>query len=200
MSEHWEQTYSSSSEEQRSWTEHDPAMSLRCIAGCAVALGDGIIDVGGGASYLVDRLVALGYENVTVLDLSASALDSAQGRVGARATFLACDLFDWNPRVPVKLWHDRAVLHFITEPERRKAYVDHLSTCLALGGSAVIACFAPSGPSQCSSLPVVRASAEELCELFGDRYFLQSSATIDHRTPWGLAQPFTWVVLEKVAD
>ena len=200
MSEHWDQTYIASSEEQRSWTEHDPATSLRFIAECAVALGEEIVDVGGGASYLVDKLVELGYTKVTVLDLSTVALDFARSRVGNRATFLACDLFAWTPVAKVKLWHDRAVLHFMIGPKRRKAYVDHVATCLALGGSVVIACFAPSGPSQCSSLPVMRASAEELSELFGDRFAMQDSATIDHLTPWGLPQPFTWVRLNKIID
>jgi trans-aconitate methyltransferase len=189
----WEATYASTGEGERSWSEAVPVRSLEWIMATNVPADAPIVDIGGGASRLVDGLIDRGFTNVTVVDLSASALREAERRVGGRAHFVCADLFDWDPPQPVALWHDRAVLHFLTARAQRLAYVDHVARSVQPGGHVIVACFSPDGPERCSGLEVERASVEQLVELFGPRFELRASLTEDHVTPWGAVQSFTWV-------
>jgi hypothetical protein len=200
MSSHWESTYARTTPEGRSWSEDSAKTSLAWIAGASGAKNAAVVDVGGGASHLVDELLSVGYTNVTVVDLSASALAEVKARVGGRATLIEGDLFEWTPQAPLGLWHDRAVLHFLVSDDQRSRYVDHVAESVAIGGAVIVASFSLNGPEQCSGLPVSRASAEDLRQLFGPRFALQEEATINHETPWGSTQSFTWVRFSRLDE
>jgi SAM-dependent methyltransferase len=155
-----------------------------------------VIDVGGGASTLVDDLLDAGYRDLTVLDLSAAALRAARGRLGERA-----DLVDWIegdvtevelPEARFDVWHDRAVFHFLTEEDQRARYVEAARRSVRPGGHVIVAAFGPGGPARCSGLPVVRYSPDRLHDEFGSPFALVEHASETHRTPWGSAQEFIY--------
>ena len=151
---HWEEVYGTRAPTEVSWFEADPATSLEMIAAAKVEPGTAIIDVGGGASTLVDVLVARGYRDLTVLDVSQTALDVARARLGEDATkvrWVAHDLLTWRPPRRFGLWHDRAVFHFLVAPDQRAAYLAVLHAALEPGGSAIVATFAENGPEMCSA-------------------------------------------------
>ena len=200
MSSHWESAYARTTPQERSWSEDSAKTSLAWIAAASVAKNAAIVDVGGGASHLVDELLSEGFTNVTVVDLSASALAEVKARVGGRATLIEGDLLEWTPQEPLGLWHDRAVLHFLTSDDQRSRYIDHVAESVAVGGVAIVACFSLDGPEQCSGLDVRKASAEDLCQLFGSRFALEEEATINHETPWGSLQSFTWVRFTRLGE
>jgi hypothetical protein len=156
-------------------------------------MGASIIDIGGGESRLVDRLLDAGYSDVTVLDLSANAIAATKKRVGSlaeRAQWIVADITEWRPQRNYRLWHDRAVLHFLTEPADRAAYVSALRAATAPGSCVVISTFALDGPEKCSGLPVVRYSAETLADELGGDFRLVDTQREDHETPWGTVQRF----------
>jgi len=175
-------------------------MSVRLIAANEAGTSAAVVDVGAGASVLVDHLLALGYTDVTVLDVSRRALDEVRQRLGARCervVFVHHDVVTWEPRRLYDVWHDRAAFHFLTERNERDQYVDVVSRAVRVGGSAVLATFAEDGPAQCSGLPVVRYSAEMLAEVFAESFSLAREDRQEHVTPGGVVQPFTWVVLRR---
>ena len=197
--EHWDDRYTTIGEAAVSWHEPEPTMSLEVLDAAGVTPDASVIDVGGGASRLVDALVARGFGDVTVLDVSAAALDEARRRVGEATpvTWLHQDLLHWVPERTWTVWHDRAVFHFLTEPTDREAYRQLLRRAVAPGGVVVVATFAQDGPEWCSGLPVRRYAATELArELGADLEVLASGSTV-HRTPAGGVQPFTWVALRR---
>ncbi len=190
--DHWERIYGAKAEDQVSWFERQPGRSLDLIRR-AVPASAAVIDVGGGASRLVDELMAVGYRDLTVLDLAEAALARSRQRLGTRAdavAWIAADVTAWAPPRCYDLWHDRAVFHFLTEPAERAAYCAALGAALRAGGSAVIATFAPSGPERCSGLPVVRYSPESLAAELGNGLVLEETAAETHRTPSGVEQDF----------
>jgi SAM-dependent methyltransferase len=199
--EHWERVYSTKATDAVSWFQAHAYRSLRLIEATGVSKEAPIIDVGGGASTLVDDLLARQYRNVTVLDLSAAALDSAKARLGARAgsvTWLQGDITQTGlPVHAYDLWHDRAVLHFLTAAEDRQAYVKTATDSLKPGGHAIIATFAEDGPLRCSGLPVMRYSAADLHAEFAEAFTLVSHERELHRTPFGTTQQFTYCWLRK---
>ena len=154
-----------------------------------------VIDVGGGASSLVDHLVARGCTDLTVLDISEVSLAAARARVGDHApvAWLQNDVLTWRPQRRFDLWHDRAVLHFLVDPVDQQRYVATLRAALAPAGAAIIATFAPDGPDQCSGLPVARYSVDDLSALLGDAFAVVEASREEHTTPTGALQPFTWV-------
>jgi len=152
-----------------------------------------VLDVGGGAAYLVDHLVAAGYADVTVLDLSEAALDVARARLPeAPVTWVRADVTSWEPDRRWNMWHDRAVLHFLVDEESRAAYLRTIHRALAPGGAVVIGTFAQDGPTHCSDLEVRRYSQDELGELLGETFEVLHLDRIIHHTPGGAAQPFNW--------
>ena len=156
---HWEGVYTQKGENEVSWFQENPALSLELIAQVGATSASAIIDIGGGASRLVDNLVERGFEDVTVLDLSGAALEAAKARLGDRAAqvhWIVADVTVWEPLRAYDIWHDRAAFHFLTEDRDRTAYVARLERTLKVGGYAIIAAFAPDGPERCSGLPVVR--------------------------------------------
>ena len=183
---HWETVYQEKSETQVSWFQESPALSLELISALTPAPEASIIDVGGGASRLVDELVMRGYGDVTILDLSQAALQAAQARLGPKAhgvEWIAADATHWRPQRTYDLWHDRAAFHFLTSPDDRARYIQHLTKALAPGGHAIIATFALDGPDRCSGLPVVRYDAAALGAELGDVFSLIDTRAHAHSTP-----------------
>jgi SAM-dependent methyltransferase len=197
---HWDAAYAGG-DRNRSWFQEDPAESLAAVARVAPPLDAPIIDVGGGSSALAGRLLERGHSDVTVLDLSRTALDLARERLGpagARVTWVADDLLAWTPPRRYALWHDRAVLHFFVSRRDRARYAATLRAALRPGGHAIIATFAPHGPDRCSGLPVRRSSAPEIAQLLGAGFHVVEASVHEHRTPSGAVQPFTWVLAKRV--
>ena len=190
---HWQNIYTTKRETEVSWFEDNPAVSLDLIALAGAGRKSAIIDIGGGASRLVDRLIDAGYEDLTVLDLSAAALDAAKARVGEQAGqvhWLVADVTAWTPQRLYDVWHDRAAFHFLTDPADRAAYVARLRRALKAGGHVIIGSFAPDGPEKCSGLPVARHDSKSLAEALGPGFALIDSRRRDHLTPWGVTQHF----------
>ena len=197
--EHWDDVWSTRRADEVSWFQAEPTASLRLITGVTDPVA-GVIDVGGGASRLVDGLLDAGYRDLTVLDVAAAALDQARERLGPRASavdWVATDVTAWEPDRTFDVWHDRAVLHFLTAEVDRQRYVDVLRRSVAPDGHVVLATFAPDGPEACSGLPVRRHSAAELVELVGPGFALVEAPTELHRTPSGGEQHFQYVLLRR---
>jgi SAM-dependent methyltransferase len=190
---HWEQVYGTKAEDQVSWFQAQPRVSLELLARAGVGLDARIVDIGGGASRLVDALLDRGHTQVTVLDIAAPALDQARRRLGKRApavTWIAADVTSWVPAVPFDVWHDRAVFHFLTRAEDREAYRATMRAALRPGGHAILATFSTSGPERCSGLPVVRYEPATLTAELGDGFRLVESVRDEHLTPAGKMQSF----------
>ena len=202
ISEHWDRTYATKPDVELSWFEREPTMSLRWICQEVRGRSDAIIDVGGGTSELVDRLVQQGFTDVTVLDIAANALDRVQTRLASEARlvhFVHHDVLTWNPERSYDVWHDRAVFHFLTDPNDRANYVALSARGVKPGGAVVLATFAEDGPTHCSGLPVARYSPVAAAEIFGAAFTLVAHEREEHRTPGGVVQPFTWVVLRRLS-
>jgi trans-aconitate methyltransferase len=192
---HWEQIYRDRGPREVSWFQADPAISAELIV--AAAAGDRtvpVIDIGGGASLLAATLATSGFTDVTVLDISARALQASrrQDPTGT-VSFLRADVLGWRPPRRWEVWHDRAVFHFLTGPQNRAGYLAALRQGLRPGGTLVLATFAPDGPTHCSGLPVARYSAQDLASELGEEFTVTAARTEQHHTPAGAIQPFTWI-------
>jgi SAM-dependent methyltransferase len=197
--EHWDAVYAARAPEEVSWFQSEPALSLELVR-AAAGPADPVVDVGGGASLLVDRLLELGYESVTVLDVSERALARARERLGpraARASWVRADAAAYRPAAPVAVWHDRAVFHFLTERADREAYARAAAGAVRRGGTLILAAFAPDGPEKCSGLPVRRCGPDEVLEDFGADFALAETRRETHVTPWGAEQRFGWFALRR---
>ncbi|MEJ6788083.1 class I SAM-dependent methyltransferase [Brevundimonas sp. BR2-1] len=193
---HWENVYQTKAVDDVSWYRPHLEVSLRLIANAAPDLGSAIIDVGGGEATLVDDLVARGYSDVTVLDISQAAIEVAKARLGASgaaAHWITGDItaVALEP-ARYDVWHDRAVFHFLTTAEDRAAYVRQVASAVRPGGHVIVATFGPEGPQKCSGLDVVRYDAEHLHGEFGPKFRLLDSVTQVHETPWGTPQQFMY--------
>ena len=196
----WEGIYATTPSTEVSWYERHPATSLRLIEEVAPGSDAAVIDVGAGASLLVDGLVTHGFSDVTVLDVSEHALSEVRERLGVgvqSVTFLTEDVLRWNPDRQYDVWHDRAVFHFLTDATDRDRYVDVAASTVRSGGYLVLATFAEDGPTQCSGLRVSRYSAEDLGEVFSPIFLVARYEREEHVTPRGVVQPFTWVMLRR---
>ncbi|MEI2296869.1 class I SAM-dependent methyltransferase [Ensifer sp. MJa1] len=199
---HWDAAYRTKGEAGVSWFEDKPAVSLDLIRKYAPVRSSSLIDIGGGASRLVDTLLDEGANAVTVLDLSPAALEAARARLGARAgrvQWLAADVTVWTPDHAYDLWHDRAAFHFLTDPVDRAAYVERLTAAVKPGGYAIIATFAPDGPERCSGLPVVRYDAATLGRVIGPSFRLVEALRHDHQTPSKTLQAFQFSVWQRLS-
>jgi len=191
--EHWQRVYGQKAEDELSWHQARPATSLLLISQGGVGPEARVVDVGGGASRLADALLEAGFRDVTVLDVSEEALETARRRLGQRAssiTWVVADATRWEPGASFDLWHDRAVFHFMTRPEEREAYLASLRRSLRIGGQAIIGTFATGGPERCSGLPVQRYEPESLAAVLGAEFRLVDSLHEDHHTPAGKVQKF----------
>lgn len=202
--DHWERVYSTKATTSVSWFQEHAETSLSIIRSTCVAKDAAIIDVGGGASKLVDGLLFDGYDNLSVLDLSVAALSAAKQRIGslsAKVTWLEADVTKVDlPNHYFDVWHDRAVFHFLTTPEDRAAYVSTVLCAVKPGGHVIVATFAEDGPTQCSGLPVMRYRADELHAEFGDSFTLLQHSKEVHHTPFGTDQQFVYCYCRKVAS
>ncbi|OIJ40783.1 class I SAM-dependent methyltransferase [Massilia timonae] len=193
---HWETVYRTKAPDAVSWYAPHLDTSLALIERSAGAPSAAIIDVGGGEATLVDDLLARGYTDVSVLDISAEAIRVARARLGAqaaRAQWLVGDITKAElPERRYDVWHDRAVFHFLLEPAHRAAYVRQVARAMRPGGSVIVATFGPEGPTKCSGLDIVRYDAEGLHDEFGPAFRLVESRTELHRTPFGTTQQFVY--------
>jgi SAM-dependent methyltransferase len=198
---HWENVYTTKGEKEVSWFQENPAPSLELIALAGLSADATIIDIGGGASRFVDALVERKIGQITVLDLSAAALDAAKERLGERGAgveWVVADVTTWEPSQTYDLWHDRAAFHFLTDPADQSAYVDRLKKALKRGGCAIIGTFALDGPERCSGLPIVRYDAVSLSAMLGTDFNLIDARRHDHTTPWGAVQRFQFSLFRRV--
>lgn len=198
---HWENVYRDKAVDQVSWFQPQAASSLRLIEDCA-GPDAALIDVGGGASVLVDDLLDAGYRDVTVLDLADAALASARARLGARAQaveWIAGDITQVElPANRYDVWHDRAVFHFLTDAADRARYVAQVLKSVKPGGHVIVATFGPGGPLQCSGLDVVRYAPGALHAEFGDAFRLERHETEIHHTPAGKDQEFVYCYCRRL--
>jgi SAM-dependent methyltransferase len=199
---HWETVYTNKGEKEVSWFQENPAPSLELFAQVGAVPASAIIDIGGGASRLVDYLIKNGFQDVTVLDLSGAALDAAKVRLGGRAAqvhWVVADATVWEPVKAYDVWHDRAAFHFLTDEQDRTAYVARLVRGLKVGGHAIIATFALDGPERCSGLPVMRYDAASLGQALGRTFQLVHTQRHEHATPWGSQQIFQFSIFRRHA-
>ena len=197
---HWESVYATKGESEVSWFQEDPAPSLELIALAGIPPDAAIIDIGGGASRLVDGLVARKFTRLTVLDLSEAALAVARQRLGDKAATVGWEIADitkWQSSGTYDLWHDRAAFHFLIDPADQSAYVDRLKKAVKPGGYVVIGTFALDGPERCSGLPIVRYDAPALSVILGTGFKLIDARRHDHATPWGALQRFQFSTFRR---
>jgi trans-aconitate methyltransferase len=195
----WEGVHDSKDVDAVSWWQSVPELSLGLVDRAGVGRDEPIIDVGAGWSTLVDHLVERHYRDLTAIDLSTTALNTVRERLGPggdHVVLQVADVLDLHPNRTYALWHDRAVYHFLTEPEERADYLSSLERCLRPGGHVVVATFGPDGPTTCSGLPIVRYTHQELAAEF-PAYELVATSGEDHMTPWGSVQQFTAVLLRR---
>lgn len=203
--EYWNNRYTSIGTTHVSWFEERPTMSLELFDRAGVTEAASVIDIGGGASSLVDSLIERGHRDLSVLDLSSEALDEARRRTtgrGAAVDWMVGDVREFVPARQWDVWHDRAAFHFLVDAAERRQYVEALAAGLAEDGLVIVATFAEDGPEQCSGLPVERYDADRL---FGE---LSAGVPLElvlaerqlHITPSGSEQPFTWIVARRSAD
>jgi SAM-dependent methyltransferase len=199
-SDHWERVYATRSTTEVSWYQRQPTTSLHMIDAIGLDTSAAIIDVGAGASLLVDCLLTRGFTDVTVLDVSQRALDEVHRRLGELArqvTFVADDIVTWEPDRHFDLWHDRAVFHFLVNIADQDRYVQLAGRAVRRGGALVVASFAEDGPTMCSGLPVSRYSSGDLASMFSPTFTLIADEREEHVTPAGVVQPFTWAVFRR---
>ncbi len=199
--DHWEAVYTTTKDEADvSWFQDSPVPSLELIEQARPDKDAAIIDVGGGASRLADSLLERGFRRVTVLDISAAALDLAALRLGRRASeiqWIVDDVTAWEPVQRFDIWHDRAAFHFLVEATDRAAYIARLKQALVPGGYAIIGSFAADGPQTCSGLPVHRYDAAGLARELGEDFVLVNSRPHDHATPWNAQQRFQFSMFRR---
>lgn len=195
--QHWENVYTQKSADAVSWFQPQATQSLNIIQRLPLDKSARIIDVGGGASTLVDDLSQLNYQNLSVLDLSSAALQVAQRRLGGdtaqKIHWIEGDVTKISmPKHSIDVWHDRAVFHFLTTEGDRRQYIETVLNCVKPGGYVIVATFAEDGPEQCSGLPVQRYSASALYDEFGSPFDLLGHEKESHQTPFGTTQNFVY--------
>ena len=193
---HWEKVYTTKAADQVSWYRPHLELSLSLIERAAVGLSPSLIDVGGGESTLVDDLLVRGHQNITVLDISQTAIDVTKKRLkdlARRVNWITADVTKASlDPCAYDFWHDRAVFHFLTSMKQRAAYVNTVRHAVKQGGHVIVGTFGPEGPAKCSGLDVMRYDAESLHDQFGTRFRLVESVKELHQTPFGTTQQFLY--------
>ena len=192
--EHWDEIYRQRTDSELSWSRADQGLSLKLLSRLAPPPAS-VLDVGGGRSGLAAALAAAGWSDITVLDLSSVALETADFPTSVAR--IVADVTAWGPERSVHAWHDRAVLHFMASDDERQAYARVAAAAVAPGGVAIIGTFRPDGPDRCSGLEVRRSSADEVAGLLGVGFAFEEAHEEFHHTPWGVSQQFTWAVLRR---
>jgi SAM-dependent methyltransferase len=200
--DHWQHLYRTKKADSLSWYRAHLEVSLELLASAGLSDEARLIDVGGGASTLVDDLLDRGLRDLTVVDVSEEALALARRRLGERANavrWYAKDVLEIALQPGAfDFWHDRAVLHFLVRAADTARYARTAARAVAAGGYAVIAGFAPDGPQRCSGLAVARRAPEEIAALFAPAFALVQSRAEQHRTPAGINQSFAYALLQRV--
>jgi SAM-dependent methyltransferase len=199
---HWENVYTTKREDEVSWFQENPALSLELIGAAGATRESHLIDIGGGESRLVDVLLQRGFRLLTVLDLSETALAAARARIGDEARnveWIVADVTKWTPSRQYDIWHDRAAFHFLTDPDDRAAYISRLKSALRPGGQAIIGTFALDGPEKCSGLPVQRYDGASLQATLGSEFTILEDRRETHTTPWGSTQSFQFTRFQRSA-
>ncbi len=194
--QHWENRYSGTDADKLTWYQPRPAQSLQWIHQYCDP-DQALIDIGAGASTLTDHLLEDGYNNITLLDLSEHSLAESRARLGSNAdtvNWITADITNWQAQQKYALWHDRAVFHFLTEAEDRRAYKQALASALQENGILIMATFAIGDPEKCSGLPIVQYNADSLQAELGEQFLLLNHTEEDHPTPAGNSQLFNWCV------
>jgi len=200
--QHWENVYQTKSSNEVSWYEPDPKQSLDLILRVAGELRGRVLDVGGGQSFLVDRLLDSGFEHVTVLDISQTAIEATKARLGKRASqveWIDADITQRDALGEFDIWHDRAVFHFITDPDDRRHYVELLRRSLPIGGHFVVGTFAKGGPEKCSGLLICQYDTARMQAELGPSFEPVESSEYLHTTPAGKPQQFFFGVYRRIA-
>lgn len=195
---HWENVYETKNPDQVSWTQAKPQTSLDFITSLGLGKEAKIIDIGGGDSNLVDFLLQEGYENITVLDISAKALEKAKERLGEAASkvqWIATDITEFEPTETYDIWHDRAAFHFLTTPEQVSKYIDIAEKSIT--GFMILGTFSKNGPTKCSGLDIQQYDDESLSEKFESGFERIKCITEDHTTPFGTTQNFVFCSFKK---
>lgn len=200
--QHWNDVWSRKAHAEVSWYQDEPRVSMAIVDRLGIGIGDDVIDVGCGAAHLADRLVDRGVRRLHLLDVSEAALESVRARLDTRDSATEVhhhpvDVLELEPVPSVSLWHDRAVLHFLNDPDARDRYAAIAAEGVRAGGHLVVGGFAPDGPTRCSDLEVRRATADELADLFSPGFRPVSSEQELHETPWGADQSFQWCVFQR---
>jgi ubiquinone/menaquinone biosynthesis C-methylase UbiE len=201
--DHWQSVYSEKDPTEVSWYQRIPTASLQLIEAADLPRERPLLDVGGGASKLAGELLDRGYSDITVADISASALSKAQAQLGSSAKaieWLEADVRSHDFARRYDLWHDRAAFHFMVDPKDQEAYLDTLQRTLKPGGHLVIATFGPDGPTRCSGLPVARYGSADLAERLGPGFQLISEALEVHDTPAGIHQQFLYAHFQRNSE
>lgn len=199
LAAHWENIYATKQPHEVSWTEEVPQHSLDMIAAMNLPREAHIADIGGGDSRLVDHLLQLGYTNITVVDISANAIERAKQRLGEKAlavNWVVCNVLDFVPDRPIDLWHDRATFHFMLQPEQVQQYLRKLQQHVQ--GHVIIAAFSTDGPENCSGLPVRQYSEGSLCRLMQDHFTKLECEPVMHITPSQARQAFVYCGFKRV--
>jgi 2-polyprenyl-3-methyl-5-hydroxy-6-metoxy-1,4-benzoquinol methylase len=199
---HWDAVYREKGSDDLSWFQKDPALSLELITAAAPQRDARIVDVGGGDSLLVDHLLQHGYQQLTVLDISRSAIERAQSRLGNGADsvrWIVSDVLTMEARGMYDVWHDRALFHFFTAQRQRQQYLEAVTNTVVPQGAVIIATFAPDGPTSCSGLDVRHYDEGTLAAELGESFALYDARREVHHTPWDSEQRFTYAAFRRVA-
>ncbi len=200
LQEHWNEMYSTRQEQELSWFEETPAVSLELLLTPQLDIHAPVLDVGGGSSRLIDALLNRGFTQPSVLDISTAALEKVKKRLGKQVSqvrWMVADITTWEPDRPYSAWHDRAVFHFLTMEAQRLAYRSILERTVVPGGIVVIGTFALDGPERCSGLPVQRYSPQSLAAELGPKFVCRAVRSVDHGTPGGKVQRFQFSRFER---
>lgn len=197
---HWENIYQTKELKEVSWFQPTPEISLDLIAKSGISKDAKIIDVGGGDSFLVDNLLDLGYKNITVLDISNSAIERAKKRLGERSKrvkWIVTDITQYNPSEKYDCWHDRAAFHFLTDKNEITQYVKTVNDCISKNGTLIIGTFSDKGPKKCSGIPIKQYTKNSLEQQFSDKFQKTACNLVDHKTPFNTVQNFIFCSFKK---
>ena len=199
--QHWEQVYQTKSSDSVSWFQPKPELSIQLINDCNIGKDKNIIDVGAGASRLVDFLIDDGYAKVSVLDLSENALSISKKRLAHKSdkvNWIVQDITHFQPEQKYSLWHDRAVFHFLTDKNDRQKYREILESSIEEGGKVIIASFSLNGPKKCSGLDIVQYGADKIQQELGKQFQLIKTKAESHKAPRGFYQEFNYFVFQRI--
>ena len=198
---HWENVFATKAVNEVSWFQEKPESSIQLIQSCKVAKDAKIIDIGAGDSFLIDNLIALGYSNLYLLDISEKAIERAKKRLAEhldKVTFIVSNSVDFSMKDTFEVWHDRASFHFLTDESDVQKYKSNVLQSLKANGNLILATFSEEGPEKCSGLDITQYSVEKLEAIFGEEFELENCFTEEHNTPFDSLQDFIFCNYKKI--